>query len=35
VAKRPPSDKRRKLSYALDDIARHVARIEPIAPENR
>ncbi len=35
VAKRPPSDKRRQLAYTLDDIARHVARIEHIAPESR
>ena len=35
VAKRPPSDKRVHLSYSLDDIAEHSARIRGIAPEKR
>jgi hypothetical protein len=35
VAKRPPSDKRMHLSYSLDDIAAHSARIRDIAPEER
>ena len=33
VAKRPPSDKRVHLSYSLDDIAAHSARIKDIKPE--
>jgi len=35
VAKRPPSAKRIHLSYSLDDIARHSARIRDIPPERR
>jgi hypothetical protein len=35
VAKRPPSDKRMHLSYSLDDIAAHAARIRNIPPEQR
>ena len=35
VAKRPPSDKRVHLSYSLDDIAAHSARIRDIPPEKR
>ncbi|WGJ13386.1 DUF1272 domain-containing protein [Methylocapsa sp. D3K7] len=35
VEKRPPSHKRVKLSYSLDDIAAHSMRIKNIAPENR
>jgi len=35
VAKRPPSTKRSHLSYSLDDIARHSARIGNIPAENR
>ncbi len=35
VAKRPPSDKRVHLSYSLDNIAEHSARIRDIPPEER
>jgi len=35
VAKRPASAKRAHLSYSLDDIAKHSARIKDIAPEKR
>ena len=35
VAKRPPSDKRVHLSYSLDDIAAHSARIRNIPPAER
>ena len=35
VEKRPPSTKRIYLSYSLDDIARHTARIKDIPPEQR
>ncbi len=35
VAKRPPSTKRIHLSYSLDDIAKHSARIRRIPPEKR
>ncbi len=35
VAKRPASTKRVHLSYSLDDIARHSARIKDIPPERR
>ena len=35
VAKRPPSDKRVHLSYSLEDIAAHSARLKDIAPEDR
>jgi hypothetical protein len=35
VAKRPPSTKRVLLSYSLDEIAKHSARIRDIPPEKR
>jgi uncharacterized protein len=35
VAKRPPSSKRVHLSYSLDNIAEHSARIRDIPPEQR
>jgi hypothetical protein len=35
VEKRPPSVKRVHLSYVLDDIAGHSARIKHIAPADR
>ena len=35
LAKRPASTKRRQLSYSLDDIAQHSARIRDIPPEKR
>jgi hypothetical protein len=35
VAKRPPSDQRVHLSYGLDDIAAHSARIRDILPRDR
>ncbi|MGE0652471.1 MAG: DUF1272 domain-containing protein [Alphaproteobacteria bacterium] len=35
LAKRPASTVRRRLSYGLDDIARHTARIRDIPPERR
>jgi hypothetical protein len=35
VEKRPPSAKRVHLSYGLDDIAGHSARIKHIAPADR
>ena len=35
VAKRPPSDKRRSLSYSREDIAAQSRRIKDIAPEKR
>jgi hypothetical protein len=35
VAKRPPSAKRVRLSYSLDDIAAHSARIRNIPPADR
>lgn len=35
VAKRPPSTKRVRLSYTLEDIAVHIERIEHIPPEKR
>jgi hypothetical protein len=35
IAQRPPSDKRVHLSYNLDDIAQHSARIRNIPPEER
>jgi hypothetical protein len=35
VAKRPPMTKRVYLSYSLDDIAKHSARIRDIPPEKR
>jgi hypothetical protein len=35
VAKRPPSAKRVHLSYSLDDIAAHSARIRNIPPADR
>jgi len=35
VEKRPPSDKRVHLSFTLDEIAAHSARIKDIPPEKR
>ena len=35
ATKQPPSDKRVHLSFSLDDIAAHSARIGGIAPEER
>ena len=35
VSKQVPSDKRVHLSYSLEDIAAHSARIRDIAPEKR
>jgi hypothetical protein len=35
VADQPPSTQRRHLKYPPDDIARHVARVRSIAPEQR
>ena len=35
VAKRPPSDTRVHLSYGLDEIAAHIARIKTIPPQER
>jgi hypothetical protein len=35
VEKRPPSTKRIHLSYSLDDITSHTARIKDIPPEER
>ena len=35
VAKRPPSDKRVHLSYSLDDIAAHSARVKGVPPQDR
>ena len=35
IAQRQPSDKRVHLSYNLDDIAQHSARIRNIPPEER
>jgi hypothetical protein len=35
IEKRPPSDKRVHLSYNLEDVAAHSARIRNIAPEKR
>ena len=35
VAKRPPSIKRRHLSYDIADIAAHTDRIRAIAPQDR
>jgi hypothetical protein len=35
VTNRPPSTKRGHLSYSLDDIAKHSARIRGIPPEKR
>jgi hypothetical protein len=35
VAKRPPSGKRVRLSFALDEIKAHSDRIKHIAPERR
>jgi hypothetical protein len=35
VAKRPPSDKRRFLSYGREEIAAHSQRIKDIPPEQR
>src|SRR5215211_593689 len=35
VAKRPPSTKRRQLSFSREDIAAHIERIRSIPPERR
>lgn len=35
LAKRPPSSKRVRLSYSLDEIAGHASRIKAIPPEDR
>jgi uncharacterized protein len=35
VAKRPPSDQRVHLSYSLDEVAAHTARIRNIPPVER
>jgi hypothetical protein len=35
VAKRPPSDKRVHLSWGVDELAEHSARIRDIPPEQR
>jgi uncharacterized protein len=35
LEKRPPSNRRVPLSYSLDDIARHSARIKDIPPDKR
>src|SRR3979411_3228159 len=35
VAARPPSDKRVGLSYSLDDLAAHSAKLRDIPPEKR
>jgi hypothetical protein len=35
VEKRPPSDKRVHLSYSLDDIVEHSAKLRDIPPEKR
>ena len=35
VAKRPASSQRMRLSFSLDEIAAHAARIKDIPPENR
>ena len=35
IEKRPPSTKRVRLSYPLDEIAAHSERIKKIAPEYR
>jgi hypothetical protein len=35
VAKRPPSDKRVRLSFSHEEIAAHSARIRDIPPEER
>jgi hypothetical protein len=35
IAKRPPSTKRAHLSYSLEDIAKHSARIRDVPPEKR
>jgi hypothetical protein len=35
VAKRPPSDKRVHLSYSLDAIAAHSAKLKDTAPQDR
>lgn len=35
VARQPPSDRRRHLRHAPEDVAAHVARIAGIAPERR
>jgi hypothetical protein len=35
TGKQPPSDKRVRLKYGLDDVAEHAARIRNVAPEER
>ncbi len=35
VAMRPPSDKRRSMSFSREEIAAHSARIQKIPPEKR
>ena len=35
VEKRPPSEKRRHLSFTLEEIAAHSRRIQAIPPEDR
>ena len=35
VAKRPPSDKRRSLSYSKDEVAAFAERIKAIPPADR
>jgi uncharacterized protein len=35
IEKRPPSDKRVHLSYSLDDLAAHSAKLRDIPPEGR
>lgn len=35
VVKRPPSEKRKYLSYSLEDIAAHSSRIRSIPPAER
>jgi len=35
VSKRPPSDKRVHLSYSLEDISAHSAKLRNIRPEDR
>jgi uncharacterized protein len=34
-SKRPPSTKRVHMSYALEDLAEHIARIKDLPPERR
>jgi hypothetical protein len=35
VQKHPPSDKRVRLKYSVEDVAAHSARIKDVAPEKR